>query len=182
MVADRAGHRRRHWFGHLYGDWHGHRRPEVRHFLYPQRSSPRLSCASCGHARPTRRRACARSVASAGRNRVRVHCTVLCRACVDDSDRRKRLHLHLRHHGRVDRVDHWLGPHFGIRRQQHGGERRFRGAPGRYVRLVRLASGVALDLARVPALGPDRLARQCSLYARMALRIQHSSICGSHAV
>ncbi len=77
---------------------------------------------------------------------------VLCRTGLDDSHRRQRLHLHLRDHGRVDRLDHRLGPDPRIRRQQHGSERRLLRPPGRHVRLVRLASRAALDFARVPAL------------------------------
>ena len=54
-------------------------------------------------------------VVSVRRAGLRVRGAVLRRVRLDDSDRRQRLHLRLRDHGRVVRVDHRLGPHPRVR-------------------------------------------------------------------
>ena len=49
---------------------------------------------------------------------------VLRRVCLDDPDRGQRVHVFLRHAGRIGRLDHRLGPDSGIcLRRGHGGRR-----------------------------------------------------------
>ena len=58
------------------------------------------------------------------RHRLRLRRPLLRRVRLDDPDRRQRLHLRLRHHGRARRLDHRLGPGARVRgRRRHGGDR-----------------------------------------------------------
>src|SRR5580658_10474448 len=57
-------------------------------------------------------------------NRLRLCRSLLCRICVDDPNRRLRIHLWLRHAGRNCRLDHRLGSDFGIRFWRCNGRQR----------------------------------------------------------
>ena len=79
----------------------------------------------------------------------RVRRALLCRVCLDGPRRGVRLHLCLRHPGRVDGLDHRLGPRVGIRRRLgHGGV----GLVALLLdvhRLLRLADKTGVQLAAV---------------------------------
>jgi hypothetical protein len=114
VVAHRARHRRCDRFGNLHRGRHGDRGRKVRHLLDPEHAFAGLPGQPPRLVGPSGSGAGVGVFHRAGGHRLRLYRPLLCRAGVDDSDCRERLHLHLRHHGRTGRLDHRLGSHPGI--------------------------------------------------------------------
>ena len=74
----------------------------------------------CASPRPSAGRTGNRDFISSGGDCLQFCGSVLCRACLDDTDCGKRVYVFLRDFGRIDRMDHWLGPDFRICGEQRG--------------------------------------------------------------
>ena len=97
-----------------------------------------------------------------GRHRLLVCGALLRRAGLDDPHRRFGLHLQLRHAGRNLRLDHRLGSHPRIRRQQRGRLRQLFRIPQGAAGAVRPRPARTLELARLCGGQVDRLLLQRS--------------------
>ncbi len=176
MVAYRAWHRGGDRLGHLHRHRHGHLRGKVRRSQHPQYPAGPLPLTHTATGRAARRRSGDRSFAGSGSHRLRAHRPLLCRTRVHDSHCRLGLYLHLRHHGRADRLDHRLGSDPRICRLQHDRQRGFCRSRGRPAGLVRPSPVGHVDLARLSAGRIAGSGRQLALPPRLALRLQHSRL------
>ena len=95
-----------------------------------------------------------------GRHGLQLRRTVLCRTGLDDSHRRQRLHLLLRDARRNLRLDHRLGPHPRIRRQQRGRRHRLRAYTKAQLGLLRRTLARSMVDARLGNRALDRLLLQ----------------------
>ena len=97
VVADCAGHWRRHWIGNFHRHRHRDRRRKVRHLLDSEYAATGLPGEPPCVGGPAGSGSSARVLHHAGSDRVCLHRPVLCGIGLDDSDCRERLHL--RHDG-----------------------------------------------------------------------------------
>ena len=166
---DLARHRCRDRLRNFYRHRHRDCRPEDAGQLYSECSTPGISDLPFAFVRTAWGRAGDCALLRAGGRRMRICIRVLRGTRRHDPHRGQRVHLHLCHDGRAHRLDYRLGLDSGIRRQQHGRERRLFRPHGRPAGLVRDSSEPALDRSGLSAQRPLRFARATHFMRRAGI-------------